>query len=43
MAQGKARQSIAVLGLIQKERGYVSVFGKRGLDNETKEQIGAFI
>jgi ABC-2 type transport system ATP-binding protein len=29
------------LGLIQKEDGYVSVFGKDGLDNETKEQIGA--
>ena len=29
------------MGLIQKEDGYVSVFGKDGLDNETKEQIGA--
>ena len=38
---GKSTTINAVLGLIQKEDGYVSVFGKDGLDNETKEQIGA--
>ena len=38
---GKSTTINAVLGLIQKEDGYVSVLGKDGLDNETKEQIGA--
>lgn len=37
---GKSTTINAVLGLIQKEDGYVSVFGKDELDNETKEQIG---
>ena len=37
---GKSTTINAVLGLIQKEAGHVSVLGKGTLDNETKEQIG---
>ncbi len=37
---GKSTTINAALGIIQKEDGYVSVFGKDELDNETKEQIG---
>ena len=35
---GKSTTINAALGIIQKEDGYVSVFGKDELDNETKEQ-----
>lgn len=37
---GKSTTINAVLGLIHKEAGHVSVLGKDELDNETKEQIG---
>lgn len=37
---GKSTTINAVLGLIQKEAGHVSLLGKDTLDNETKEQIG---
>ena len=37
---GKSTTINAVLGLIQKEAGQVSIFGKEGLDGETKEEIG---
>lgn len=37
---GKSTTINAVLGLIQKEAGHVSLLGKETLDNETKEQIG---
>ena len=37
---GKSTTINAALGLIQKDAGYVSIFGKEELDNETKEQIG---
>lgn len=37
---GKSTTIHAVLGLAQKEAGFVSVLGKETLDNETKEQIG---
>lgn len=37
---GKSTTINAVLGLIQKEAGHVSLLGKDTLDNEIKEQIG---
>ncbi len=37
---GKSTTVNAVLGLIQKEAGRVSVLGKEELDNQIKEQIG---
>lgn len=37
---GKSTTINAVLELIQKEAGHVSLLGKETLDNETKEQIG---
>ena len=37
---GKSTTINAVLGLIQKEAGQVSIFGKEGLDGDTKEEIG---
>ncbi len=37
---GKSTTINAVLGLIQKEAGHVSLLGKDTLDNKTKEQIG---
>ena len=37
---GKSTTVNAVLGLIQKESGHISVFGKEELDNRIKEQIG---
>lgn len=37
---GKSTTINAVLGLIQKEAGHVSLLGKETFDNETKEQIG---
>ena len=30
----------AALGLIQKDAGQVSIFGKEGLNDDTKEEIG---
>ena len=38
---GKSTTVNAVLGLIRKESGQVSILGKDELDDETKEQIGA--
>jgi len=37
---GKSTTINAALGLIQKEAGQVSIFGKEGLDGDTKEEIG---
>lgn len=37
---GKSTIINAVLGLIQKEAGHISVMGKEDLDNATREQIG---
>lgn len=37
---GKSTTVNAVLGLIQREAGHVSILGKEGLDNDIKEQIG---
>lgn len=37
---GKSTTINAVLGLIQKEAGHVSILGKEELDDDTKEQIG---
>ena len=37
---GKSTTINAALGLIQKEAGQVSVLGKDGLDDDTKEEIG---
>lgn len=37
---GKSTTVNAVLGLIQKEAGHISIFGKEELDNQIKEQIG---
>ena len=37
---GKSTVINAVLGLIQKDSGYVSLFGKNELDNASKEEIG---
>ena len=37
---GKSTTINAVLGLIQKEAGQVSIFGKEGLDGDTKEEVG---
>ena len=37
---GKSTTINAALGLIQKESGQVSIFGKEGLDGDTKEEIG---
>lgn len=37
---GKSTTINAALGLVQKEAGIVSIFGKEELDNEEKEQIG---
>jgi len=37
---GKSTTLHAVLGLIQKEAGHVSIWGKEALDRETREQIG---
>lgn len=37
---GKSTTVNAILGLIQKESGHVSILGKDGLDDDTKEQIG---
>jgi len=37
---GKSTTINAALGLIQKEAGTVSIFGRDEMDNETKEQIG---
>lgn len=37
---GKSTIINAVLGLIQKEAGHISVMGKEDLDNTTREQIG---
>ncbi len=38
---GKSTTINAALGLIQKEAGQVSIFGKEGLDGDTKEEVGA--
>ena len=37
---GKSTTINAALGLIQKESGQVSIFGKEGLDGDTKEEVG---
>lgn len=37
---GKSTTVNAILGLIEKEAGHVSILGKDGLDDDTKEQIG---
>lgn len=37
---GKSTTLNAVLGIIQKESGHVSILGKEEIDNDTKEQIG---
>ena len=37
---GKSTTINAALGLIQKEAGQVSIFGKEGLDGDTKEEVG---
>ena len=37
---GKSTTINAVLGLIQKEAGNITVLGKEQLDNKTKEQVG---
>ena len=37
---GKSTTINAALGLIQKEAGQVSIFGKEGLNDDTKEEIG---
>ncbi len=37
---GKSTTINAVLGLIQKEAGYVSILGNEEIDGDTKEQIG---
>ena len=37
---GKSTTINAVLGLIQKEAGNITILGKEQLDNKTKEQVG---
>ena len=37
---GKSTTINAVMGLIKKDAGHISIMGKEELDNDTKEQIG---